>query len=64
MGKLSRLRLKQQNDDRKSQEGVLVAELAMLSGATPRNEKNGQPQADSNIPPAPPISRRKRKSGK
>jgi hypothetical protein len=54
MGKLSRLRLKQQSNDRKSQEGVLEAELAMLSGTLPRNENNGRPPADrEDIPPRP-----------
>lgn len=56
MGKLSRLRLKQQSEEQKNQEGVLEAELAMLRGTSPWNGEN--------IPPAPPLFRRKRKSGK
>ncbi|MCJ7602434.1 MAG: hypothetical protein MUO63_13170 [Desulfobulbaceae bacterium] len=65
MGKLSRLRLKQQSDERKREEGVVEAELAILTGCTfPWNGKNGSSQADGNdIPPAPSVSRRKRKSG-
>jgi len=66
MGKLSRLRLKQPSKDKKREEGVVAAELAVLSGGVlPRNGENSRPQADGNdLPPAPPVSRRKRKSGR
>ena len=66
MGKLSRLRLRQQSNDKKREEGVGEAELAVLTGgATDRNGKNGGIRADGNdIPPAPAVSRGKRKSGK
>ena len=66
MGKLSRLRLRQQSNGKKREEGVGAAELAVLTGgAADRTGKNGGTLADGNgIPRAPAVSRGKRKSGK
>ncbi|MEW6518926.1 MAG: hypothetical protein AB1461_05895 [Thermodesulfobacteriota bacterium] len=65
MGKLSRLRLRQPSKESKREEGVVAAELAVLSGALPGNGENGGPQTGgSDSPPARPVSRGKRKAGR
>ncbi|MBU4263644.1 MAG: hypothetical protein KKC76_17450 [Proteobacteria bacterium] len=66
MGKLSRLRLKQPSKDKKREEGVVAAELAVLSGGVlPGNGKEGGAQADGkDVSPAPSVSRGKRQSGR
>ncbi|MBU0965427.1 MAG: hypothetical protein KKA54_03490 [Proteobacteria bacterium] len=66
MGKLSRLRLRPPSKDKKKEEGVGEAELAVLSGTVlAPNGKNSRPQVEGkDVSPAPPFSRRKPKSGK
>lgn len=54
MGKLSRLRLRQQSNDKKREEGVGKAELAVLTGgAADRNGENGGTQGNGNDIPLP-----------
>ncbi|MEW6289552.1 MAG: hypothetical protein AB1545_06830 [Thermodesulfobacteriota bacterium] len=66
MGKLSKLRLKQPSKDRKDQEGVGEAELAVLSGGVlPGNGGNGGRQVEGKDGThGPSVSRRRRKGGK